>query len=77
MRNLFPPQAPIRVLDLGAGTGLLSAFILVRYPHARLVLYDASARMLAIVRERFHSLGEQVGYLLGERGKYDGDLSAG
>jgi tRNA (cmo5U34)-methyltransferase len=35
-----------RVLDLGAGTGILSATILERVPSARLTLLDASADML-------------------------------
>jgi len=35
-----------RVLDLGAGTGILSATILERVPSARLTLLDASAAML-------------------------------
>ncbi len=36
-----------RVLDLGAGTGLLSAHIAAAHPAARFVLLDAAAEMLA------------------------------
>ncbi len=36
-----------RVLDLGAGTGLLSRFVRDRYPEAEIVLLDGSAEMLA------------------------------
>jgi tRNA (cmo5U34)-methyltransferase len=36
-----------RVLDLGAGTGLLSAFVAERHPEAELVLVDGAAPMLA------------------------------
>jgi tRNA (cmo5U34)-methyltransferase len=40
-------EGPIeRVLDLGAGTGLMSAAVLARYPHAQLVLLDGAAEML-------------------------------
>src|SRR6187200_1215812 len=41
----FCPEAP-RILDLGAGTGILSAAIADRVPAARLHLLDASAEML-------------------------------
>jgi tRNA (cmo5U34)-methyltransferase len=39
-----------RVLDLGAGTGLMSAAVLARYPHAQLVLVDGAAEMLEQAR---------------------------
>jgi tRNA (cmo5U34)-methyltransferase len=42
-----------RVLDLGAGTGLLSAAVAERYPDAELVLLDGSAEMLSHAQERF------------------------
>lgn len=46
------PPAP-RILDLGAGTGLLSAMVLERFPEAALLLSDASAGMLDQARQRF------------------------
>lgn len=46
------PVAPRRILDLGAGTGLLSAQIAEAFPQASLELLDASAPMLAEARER-------------------------
>jgi tRNA (cmo5U34)-methyltransferase len=41
-----------RVLDLGAGTGLLSAAVLDRHPDAELVLLDGAPEMLAQARDR-------------------------
>ncbi|PZS12207.1 MAG: SAM-dependent methyltransferase [Solirubrobacterales bacterium] len=41
-----------RVLDLGAGTGLLSAGILAAHPYAKLVLLDGSEEMLARAQAR-------------------------
>jgi tRNA (cmo5U34)-methyltransferase len=41
-----------RVLDLGAGTGLMSAAVLERYPDAELVLVDGAVEMLDQARER-------------------------
>jgi tRNA (cmo5U34)-methyltransferase len=44
--------APRRILDLGAGTGLLSARVREAFPDARLELLDASQPMLAEARGR-------------------------
>ena len=41
------------ILDIGAGTGLLSAFLLERFPNARLTLMDISENMLDMARKRF------------------------
>jgi tRNA (cmo5U34)-methyltransferase len=51
------PAAPRRVLDLGAGTGLVSAAVLAAYPATRIVLLDASGPMLTEAQER---LGDAV-----------------
>ena len=45
--------ATLEALDLGAGTGLFSAMVLGRLPHARLHLVDVSDAMLAQARQRF------------------------
>ena len=44
--------APRRILDLGAGTGLLSARVIEAFPDADLELLDASEPMLAEARGR-------------------------
>jgi len=49
----FGVDEPIKVLDLGAGTGLLSAEISVRFPRARITLVDLSVEMLRVARRRF------------------------
>lgn len=48
------PQ-PKRVLDLGAGTGLLSYFWFQQFPQSEYVLVDIAAEMLNIARKRFES----------------------
>lgn len=40
-------------LDIGAGTGLLSARILKAFPDAQITLIDLSAKMLDVARKRF------------------------
>ncbi len=46
------------VLDLGAGTGLLTQFVYEQYPHARYTLADISDEMLKVARERFQGLSD-------------------
>lgn len=48
-----PADSPIRVLDLGAGTGLLSALVAEVFPQASFTLVDISTEMLAKARARF------------------------
>lgn len=45
------PQA----LDIGAGTGLFTSFLLKKYPDAQLTLIDISENMLDAARTRFGS----------------------
>jgi tRNA (cmo5U34)-methyltransferase len=56
----FPAGAAPRILDLGAGTGLLAGRLLARWPRARLVLLDLSADMLDQARQRFAGREDQV-----------------
>ena len=49
----FADDVPIRVLDLGAGTGLFSQYVLQRYPNATFVLYDVASKMLEVAEQRF------------------------
>lgn len=62
----FGPDAAIRVLDLGAGTGLFSQHILDKYPRASFVLYDLADKMLAVARERFRSRADQFEFMIGD-----------
>jgi tRNA (cmo5U34)-methyltransferase len=48
----WPGSRPA-ILDIGAGTGLLSALLLQRYPDASLTLLDISDQMLNVAHERF------------------------
>jgi tRNA (cmo5U34)-methyltransferase len=48
--------APKHILDLGAGTGLLSAFWYNQFPHAEFVLVDIADAMLDIAKKRFANL---------------------
>ncbi len=54
------PEHTEHVLDLGAGTGLLSAFVRQRFPDAYLHMMDSSAPMLEQARARFEGDQETV-----------------
>ncbi len=57
----FGRGEPIRVLDLGAGTGLLGAMVAERFPRSRVTLVDLSVEMLRVARRR----------LAGEPGRFE------
>lgn len=49
----FAGKRAVRVLDLGAGTGLFSGLVAARFPEADLTLIDVSEKMLDLARARF------------------------
>lgn len=65
--RLRSASGPLSILDLGAGTGALSARIATRLPHARITLLDADAEMLEQARSRLGDSGG-IEYLHGSFG---------
>ena len=77
----FSQDDAFEVLDLGAGTGLLSAMVASMFPRASFTLVDVSSEMLARARERFAGAGDRFTFVLrdfGEPfgGRYDLVMSA-
>ena len=77
-------QAP-RILDLGAGTGLLAAWIFAAHPRAEITLVDLSGAMLAQARIRLaqaaekgraHFLIADLAQAVAFRGPFDAVVSA-
>lgn len=58
------------ILDIGAGTGLLSALMIQKFPDAQLTLVDLSESMLSIAKERF-SDRSNVRYITGDYSSVD------
>ena len=48
---------PKRIIDLGAGTGLLTYFWYQQCPNSEYVLVDIADEMLNVARKRFHDIG--------------------
>ena len=53
VRAAAVPEEEPSILDIGAGTGLLSARLLEVYPDASITLVDVSGEMLGVARRRF------------------------
>lgn len=76
MCDLFPfeKDAPIRVLDIGAGYGAVAASVLERFPNATAVGLDISEPMMEVGRERMARFGNRFTYHVGDFA--DGTLPA-
>lgn len=59
-------DTPLRVLDLGAGTGLLAALICAAFPAARVTLLDFAPAMLARARARLSAESARVAFQLAD-----------
>ena len=60
----FSPESELRVLDLGAGTGLFSERVLQKFPGASFVLYDVAEELLELGRRRFSQHAERFEFVL-------------
>src|SRR2546421_11288860 len=65
----FAREDQFEVLDLGAGTGLLSAFVAFSYPRARITMVDAAEQMLVQARERFAIGGDRFKFEIADYGE--------
>jgi tRNA (cmo5U34)-methyltransferase len=59
----FDQDARFEVLDLGAGSGFLSALIAEAYPRARLTCFDLTPEMLMVARRRLKPFGKRVKFV--------------
>lgn len=59
-----------KILDLGAGTGLLTKYLLEKYPEAEFTLIDLSEEMLKIAENRF-KCNNNFKYIVADYSTYD------
>jgi len=78
----FERECEFNVLDLGAGTGILSALIAYSFPRVRITLVDVSREMLAQAEERLAAGGDRFQFVTADyetqliEGHYDAIVSA-
>ena len=59
----FESKDKFEILDLGAGTGFLSAKIAEAFPKAQITVFDLTPEMLTIARQRLKPLGKRVRFV--------------
>jgi tRNA (cmo5U34)-methyltransferase len=57
-------QAPLKILDLGAGYGALTQFLLTHFPNASALCQDGSEEMAKLGRQRMQHLTGRFDYVL-------------
>jgi ubiquinone/menaquinone biosynthesis C-methylase UbiE len=62
----FARDAAIKVLDVGAGYGVLSEEVLKLFPRARVTLQDYSEPMAEYARKRFAAQGMTASYIMSD-----------
>jgi ubiquinone/menaquinone biosynthesis C-methylase UbiE len=60
----YDKKLPIRILDVGAGYGALTRFLLERFPNATAVCQDGSEEMMKLGSERMADLKGRFSYVL-------------
>jgi tRNA (cmo5U34)-methyltransferase len=60
----------LKILDLGAGTGLLTKYLFERYPGAEFTLIDLSDEMLKVAKSRFKD-HDNFEYVIADYSNYD------
>lgn len=62
----YPKKAPIKILDLGAGYGGLTQFLLQYFPNATAVCQDGSDEMAELGKKRMKGLTGRFSYVLSD-----------
>lgn len=62
----LPPGQPLRVLDLGTGSGCVAVTIALERPHATVTAVDRSPAALALAEHNARALGARIRFLQGD-----------
>ena len=62
----FPSASPLKILDLGVGTGAFSLKLLERYSNSEVVAIDGSSSMLELARARLGEYAQRVEFVVSD-----------
>jgi tRNA (cmo5U34)-methyltransferase len=62
----WDPSAPLRCVDLGVGTGMLTARVLDAFPYATILAIDGAAAMVDLCRARIGPSAARVDFLVAD-----------
>jgi len=62
----FDQDATLKVMDLGAGTGIFSARVLDKYPNAKVTAIDGAAAMVDIATDRLGSSANRIDWVVAD-----------
>ena len=66
----YEKQQGFKILDLGAGYGALTKFLLERFPRASAICHDGSEEMAKLGRERMQDLTGRFAYVIADFSKH-------
>jgi tRNA (cmo5U34)-methyltransferase len=67
----FEKESPLKILDLGCGTGVLSHVLLRNFPRAQLLAWDLASNMLETCKQNLASNLDRVTFRQGDFGNED------
>jgi tRNA (cmo5U34)-methyltransferase len=70
----FAVTTPIRVVDLGCGTGTIARRVLERFPDAHVTCVDLADNMIALAKAKLHDF-RQVRYVVGDFNHFEFDAA--
>lgn len=62
----FDQEATLKVMDLGAGTGIFSARVLARFPNSTVTAIDGAEAMIDIAAERLGALADRLDWVIAD-----------
>ncbi len=62
----FAQEAALKVMDLGAGTGIFSARVLEKFPNAKLTAIDGAEAMIDIAADRLGPMAGRLNWIIAD-----------
>ena len=68
MKNLNDDLNEIKILEIGSGTGILTNYLISKYPNSQITLIDISESMIESCRNKF---GNRLNYIVSDAENYE------